>query len=123
MWIADVSIRRPVFALMITIALTALGLVSLGRVGVDLFPKVEAPFVSVTTKLEGASAETIEQEVTDVVEEYVNTIGGIESLRSTSSEGLSQVFVEFELTESLEEKAQDVRDKVSRALADLPRDV
>ncbi len=123
MWIADVSIRRPVFALMITLALTALGLISLSRVGVDLFPKVETPYVSVTTALEGASADTIEREVTDVLEEYLNTIGGIETLRSTSSEGLSQVFVEFALTESLDEKAQDVRDKVSRALADLPRDV
>ena len=66
-----------------------LGWVSLGNLGVDLFPRVEFPYVAVTTVLEGATPETVESEVTDVIEDHVNTISGIEDLRSISSEGLS----------------------------------
>ncbi len=122
MWISDVSIRRPVFAVMLVAALVTLGWISLGRVGVDLFPRVEFPYVSVTTLLEGAAPETIETEVTDLVEEQVNTISGIESLRSISSEGHSAVNIEFGLDENVDVKAQDVRDKVALAVHDLPRD-
>ena len=122
MWISEISIRRPVFAVMLIAALVALGWISLGRIGVDLFPRVEFPFVSVTTLLEGAAPETIETEVTDPIEEQTNTISGIEALRSISSEGHSQVNIEFGLSEDVDVKAQDVRDKVSLALADLPAD-
>ena len=123
MWISDVSIRRPVFAVMLVAALVTLGWISLGRVGVDLFPRVEFPYVSVTTLLEGASPETVETEVTDPIEEQVNTISGIESLRSISSEGHSQVNIEFGLNEDVDVKAQDVRDKVSLASREIPEDV
>ena len=122
MWISDVSIRRPVFAVMIIGALVVLGWISLGRVGVDLFPKVEFPVVSITTKLEGSSPEAIESDVTDPVEEQVNTTSGIESLSSTSAEGLSQVVIQYELDENVDVKAQDVRDKVALARANLPLD-
>lgn len=122
MWISDVSIRRPVFAVMLVGAFVVLGWISLGRIGVDLFPRVEFPYVSVTTLLEGAAPETIETEVTDSVEEQVNTISGIESLRSISSEGHSAVNIEFGLDENVDVKAQDVRDKVSLAVGDLPGD-
>jgi HAE1 family hydrophobic/amphiphilic exporter-1 len=120
--IADASIRRPVFAVMLVGGLVALGLVSLGRVGVDLFPRIEFPYVAVTTVLEGAAPETIESEVTDVLEEQLNTISGIHELRSVSLEGVSQVFLQFELEEDPEAKAQDVRDKVALARRDLPLD-
>jgi len=122
MWIADVSIRRPVFAVMLIGALVALGWISLGRLGVDLFPKVEFPVVSVITKLEGASPETIESQISDAIEEQVNTAAGIETLSSTSSEGVSRVVIEFGLDENIEAKAQDVRDKVSLARANMPVD-
>ncbi|MGD1933961.1 MAG: efflux RND transporter permease subunit [Candidatus Phaeomarinobacter sp.] len=122
MWISDVSIRRPVFAVMLVGAFVVLGWISLGRIGVDLFPRVEFPFVSVTTLLEGAAPETIETEVTDSMEEQVNTISGIESLRSISSEGHSAVNIEFGLDEIVDVKAQDVRDKVALAIGDLPGD-
>lgn len=122
MWLVDVSIRRPVFAVMVIGALVVLGLISVGRLGVDLFPDVEFPNVSVVTTLEGASPETIETEVTDVVEEVVNTISGIKQLRSVSAEGISQVFIEFELSEDVNIKAQDVRDKTSIVRRDLPQD-
>jgi len=123
MWIAAVSIRRPVLAAMIIGGLVALGWISLGRIGVDLFPRVEFPFVGITTQLEGASPETVEMQVSDILEGKVNTIAGIESLRSASVEGVSQVFVEFGLAENVDVKAQDVRDKVNTALTDLPTDV
>lgn len=122
MWISDVSIRRPVFAVMVIGALVVLGWISLGRLGVDLFPKVEFPVVSVTTTLEGASPEAIESDVTDPIEEQVNTTSGIETLSSTSAEGLSQVVIQYELDENVDVKAQDVRDKVALARARLPLD-
>ena len=122
MWISDVSIRRPVFAVMLVGAFVVLGWISLGRIGVDLFPRVEFPYVSITTLLEGAAPETIETEVTDAIEEQVNTISGIESLNSISSEGHSAVNIEFGLDENVDVKAQDVRDKVALAISDIPRD-
>ena len=122
MWISDVSIRRPVFAVMVIAALVVLGWISLGRIGVDLFPKVEFPVVSVTTTLEGASPEAVESDVSDPIEEQVNTTSGIETLSSTSAEGLSQVVIQYELDEDVDVKAQDVRDKVSLARADIPQD-
>jgi len=122
MWISDISIRRPVFAVMLIGALVALGWISLGRLGVDLFPKVEFPVVAISTTLEGASPETIESEVSDSIEEQVNTISGTQNLSSTSSEGLSTVIIEFELDEDINAKAQDVRDKVSLARANMPVD-
>jgi len=122
MRIADFSIRRPVFAVMLIGALVGLGMISVGRLGVDLFPRVEFPYMAVTTVLEGANPETVESEVTDVLEDHLNTISGIKELRSVSSEGLSQVFIQFELDEDADEKAEDVREKVSRAVGELPTD-
>src|SRR6185369_3289993 len=122
MWISDLSIRRPVLAVMVIGALVALGLVSLMRIGVDLFPRVEFPYVVVNTLLEGASPEAVETEVTDSIESQVNTISGIKSLSSQSSEGNSQVSIEFGLSENPDVKAQDVRDKVNLAVRDLPQD-
>lgn len=122
MRIADVSIRRPVLAVMIIGSLVSLGWLSLDQIGVDLFPKVEFPYVAITTALPGASPEAVETAVSDVIEEYVNRISGIKELKSVSSEGLSQVFVQFELEEDVDVKAQDVRDKVALARLDLPQE-
>jgi HAE1 family hydrophobic/amphiphilic exporter-1 len=122
MQIADFSIRRPVFAVMLIGALVGLGAISVGRLGVDLFPRIEFPYMAVTIVLEGANPETVESEVTDVLEDHLNTISGIKELRSVSSEGLSQVFIQFELSEDADVKAEDVREKVARAVAELPPD-
>ena len=122
MWLADVSIRRPVFATMLIASLVVLGFVSFNRLGVDLFPDVEFPYVSVTTALPGASPGTVESEVTDIIEEQLNTIAGLRQMRSTSAEGVSIVNLEFELEEDADLKAQEVRDKMSRLGADLPAD-
>ncbi len=103
--------------------LVVLGALSAGRLGLDLFPRVEFPLVTVTTVLEGAAPETVEREVTQVLEESINTIEGIRLLRSASSESLSLVFVEFELEYDVGKKAQEVRDKISGVRAELPRDI
>ena len=123
MWLSDLCIRRPVLACMMISSLMLLGLISASRVGIDLFPRVEFPYVSVETLLNGASPITMETEVTDTLEEEVVSTSGIENMRSVSSEGYSQLFVEFDLDENVDVKAQEVRDKVNRTLSDLPDDV
>lgn len=118
--LAEICIKRPVFATMIVMALFVIGAFSFFRLGVDLFPKVDLPTVTITTRLDGASPEEIESQVTKRIEESVNTIGGIDELRSVSAEGVSQVFVVFLLERNIDQAAQDVRDKVSRIVGDLP---
>ena len=117
---ADVFIRRPVFATMLVASLVVLGLFSYRDLGLDLYPNVDFPIVSITTTLKGASVEEMETGVTKVIEEAVNTIDGIEQLRSVTKEGLATVVVVFVLEKSREVAAQDVRDKVSRVVAQLP---
>jgi len=119
--LADVSISRPIFATMMISALVVLGLFSYSRLGVDLFPNIDFPIVTITTTLRGASPEEIETSVTKQIEEAVNTISGIDELRSSSFEGLSQVIVTFVLEKDADVGAQEVRDAVGRVLADLPQ--
>ncbi|MGE5190193.1 MAG: efflux RND transporter permease subunit [Gemmatimonadota bacterium] len=120
MKISEICVRRPVFATMLTGALVVLGLASYYGLGVDLFPNVDLPIVTVTTTLKGASPEEIETAVTKPIEEAVNTASGIDELRSVSREGVSQVVVRFVLERNGEEAAQDVRDKVAAILKNLP---
>jgi HAE1 family hydrophobic/amphiphilic exporter-1 len=94
-WLAALCVRRPVFAWVLVLSLTVVGLFALGRLGVDRFPNIDIPTVVVTTRLPGAAPEQIETEVTDKIEEAVNTISAIDTLNSTSSEGISQVVVSF----------------------------
>ncbi len=91
MFISNVAIRRPVFTAMVILAMIVFGIVSLMGLGVDLFPKVDFPIVSIITTLPGADPETMEKRVTDIIEEAVNTLSGIKTLRSTSAEGYSLV--------------------------------
>lgn len=120
--LAEICIRRPVFATMLILALVVIGLDSYRKLGVDFFPKVEFPFVSITTVLPGASPEEVESQVTKVLEEAVNTISGIDELNSTSAEGVSIITIGFVLEKDPEIAAQEVRDKVSTVLGQLPRD-
>ncbi len=122
-WLAALSVRRPVFASVLIIALTVIGAFSFTRLGVDRFPKVDFPTVVVTTQLPGAAPEEIETEITDKIEEAVNTISGIDELRSTSSEGVSMVIVAFLLEKDADVAAQEVRDRVNRVLPLLPRNI
>src|SRR3989442_6137027 len=116
----DVFIRRPVFATMLIASLVVLGLFSYRGLGLDLFPNIDFPIVTVTTTLKGASVEEMETGVTKVLEEAINTIEGIDELRSITKEGLSSIVVQFVLEKSRDVAAQDVRDKVATVLAQLP---
>src|SRR4051794_28891661 len=118
--LAEICIKRPVFATMLGMALVVLGLFAYLKLGVDLFPKIEFPTVTVTTVLPGASPEEIETQVTKKIEEAVNTIEGIDELRSVSAEGVSQVFITFVLERGTDGAAADVRDRVNRVLRELP---
>lgn len=120
--LAALCIRRPVFATMLIMCLVVMGLAAYQNLGVDYFPKVDFPTVTVTTTLRGASPEEVETQVTKRVEEAVNTVSGIDELRSTSAEGVSQVFITFVLEKNGEVGAQEVRDRVSAILGQLPKD-
>ena len=122
-WLASISVKRPVFASVLIIALTVVGAYSFTKLGVDRFPKVDFPTVVVTTRLPGAAPEEVETEITDKIEEAVNTISGIDELRSTSSEGVSMVIVAFLLEKDADVAAQEVRDRVNRVLPLLPRNI
>jgi HAE1 family hydrophobic/amphiphilic exporter-1 len=119
----DSSIRRPVFAVMLIGGLVVLGAISIPRLGIDLFPRIEFPLVTVTAVLPGASPETMEREVAQVLEESINNVEGIRVLRSASSESLTLIFVEFELQYDILEKSQQVRERVSAVRGDLPLDL
>ena len=120
MSLPEICIRRPVFATMLVVSLVVLGLASRRTLGVDLYPKVDIPTVTVTTRLEGASPEEIESQITKRIEEAVNTISGLDELRSTTIEGQSQIFVSFVLEKNIETAANEVREKVSTVLQDFP---
>ena len=122
-WLAALSVRRPVFATVLILSLTVVGAFSFMRLGVDRFPKVDFPTVVITTIQPGAAPEQIETEITDKIEEAVNTISGIDELRSVSSEGVSLVIVAFLLDKDADVAAQEVRDKVNGVLPLLPRNI
>jgi HAE1 family hydrophobic/amphiphilic exporter-1 len=121
--LAEICIHRPVFAAMLILALVVVGAASYYRLGVDRLPSVDLPVVTVRTTLPGASPEEIETEVSDKIEEVVNTVEGIEELRSISTSGASYVIVTFNLKRSIDSATQDVRDRVATVLKDLPVEV
>ena len=123
MKLAAVSIKRPVFATMMIAALMVLGVFSYPKVGVDLFPNVEFPFVSVIAIYPGAGPEVVEDKVVDKLEEAISTVNGIKSLRSVSVDSVGQIFVEFELGMDADLAAQDVRDKIASIKRNLPKDM
>jgi len=118
--LAEICVRRPVFATMLILSITVVGLFSFNALGVDLFPKIDLPTITVTVVNPGASPQEIETEVTDKVEGAVNTISAIDELRSTSVEGVSQVFITFLLEKNADVAAAEVRNKVDLIVNDLP---
>ena len=118
--IAELCVRRPVFATMLVAALTVIGAVSFFGLGVDRYPRIETPVVSVSTANRGATPESIETEVTDRIEAAVNTVAGIDELRSNSAEGNSNVNITFDLSKNPDVAAQEVRAKVDPVIRNLP---
>ncbi len=119
-WLARISVKRPVFATVLILVVCVVGVTGYLGLGVDRFPKVELPMVLVTTPVPGAAPKEIETDVSDEIEEAVNTISGIEALTSLSTEGMSLVFVQFALDKDVDVAAQEVRDRVNTVLAELP---
>ena len=123
MSLSDLCIRRPVLTLMLTLSLVVFGVLGYCELGVDQMPNMEFPVVTVIAQLDGASPETMEENVTQVLEEHLNTIGGLRSLKSSTLSGAAMITAEFELERDIDQAAQDVRDKVARARAALPREL
>jgi len=123
MFLSDFSIKRPVVAAVITLALIFFGILGYQRIGIDLYPKVDFPMVTITTTLFGAAPEVMDTDITDPIEEQVNTIEGVKHITSTSGYGFSQIVVEFELYRNIDSVVQDVRAKVDLAKRKLPTDI
>src|SRR6266850_2604526 len=122
MKLAELCVKRPVFATMLVLTFVVLGVFSYTQLGIDQFPKVDLPTVTVRTVLSGASPEEVESQITKPIEEAINTISGIDELRSTTLEGVSLVVVQFVLDKNADVGAQEVRDKVATVTGLLPRD-
>jgi multidrug efflux pump len=122
MTLAETSVRRPVLTVVISLLITIFGGLSLTRLGVREYPAVDPPTISIATTYPGAAAEVVQAQITEPIEEAVNTVSGIRTLTSTSREGVSQITVEFTLDTNLDTAASDVRDQLSRAVRNLPAD-
>src|SRR5688500_16954756 len=118
--LAELCIRRPVFAAMLILALVVVGAAAYTSLGVDRFPAVDLPTIMVRTTLPGGAPEDVESEISEEIEEVVNTVEGIRELRSISTAGSSVVVATFNLDRDVDAAAQDVRDRVQGALRNLP---
>jgi multidrug efflux pump len=121
--LSDISLRRPVLATVMSILIVLFGAISYGFLGVREYPAIDPPVITVRTSYTGANAEVIESQVTEPLEKAVNGIAGIRTISSQSTLGVSTVTVEFDLNSNLEQAANDVRDKVSQAVRNLPQDI
>jgi multidrug efflux pump len=121
MSLPQICIRRPIFAIMLNLLIVLFGVVGYFALPVRELPDVDPPIVTVTTVYRGANAEVMEAEVTERIEQEVNTIPGIKTLTSVSRDEVSLVTVRFELDRDVDVAAQDVRDRIARARALMPR--
>ncbi len=123
MFLSDLSIKRPVLATMMIMALVVLGLFSYRRLNIDQFPDVEFPLLVIQTRYTGASPQSVEREVTKKIEEQVNTVEGVKQIQSTSTEGFSTIVVLFNLGTKIMDAQADVRAKIDAIRRDLPEDI
>jgi HAE1 family hydrophobic/amphiphilic exporter-1 len=121
--ILGLFIRRPIFTAMLMVALAVFGLNAYPKIGVDQFPKVDLPVVTITTALPGADPDAIEKKVSKPLEEALNTLSGVDKMRSENLEGVSQIFLTFTLETKIDVAAQDVRDRVEATLSKLPKEI
>lgn len=122
-WLAEICVRRPIFALMIISALVVAGITAFPQLGVDRFPNIDLPTVYVRATYPGAASEEVESEVTQVLEDSVATVAGIEELRSISSDGSSTLLITFSLDRQIDAAVQDIRDAVAAVVNRLPPNV
>jgi HAE1 family hydrophobic/amphiphilic exporter-1 len=122
-WLAAICVKRPVFATVLSLVILVVGGVFYGKLGLDQFPKVDFPVIVIVTRLPGASPADVETEISDKVEGAVNTLAGIDELRSISAEGVSQVIVQFVLEKNVDVAAQEVQQKINTVLSELPRGI
>jgi multidrug efflux pump subunit AcrB len=122
MWITKVSIQNPVFATMVMVALMVLGLFSYRGLGLEAMPNVEIPGAAIEVQYPGASPEAVENDITRPIEEAVNTVSGIKTLRANSWEGRAGVYIDFELSTDMDRAMQDLRDKVAQVRPRFPRE-
>ena len=122
MFLPEFSIRRPIGATVMVLALVVFGIIGVQRLGISLYPDVDFPMVTVTTTWENARPEEVDNEITDELEDAISSVSGIKHITSQSMVGRSRITVEFELNKDLDVAAQEVRDKVSARLQNLPRD-
>ena len=123
MSIASTSINRPVLAIVLSILIILFGAISFNFLGVREYPSIDPPIITVRTNYTGANPDIIESQITEPLEKSINGIAGIRSISSASNLGTSNITVEFNLDANLEEAANDVRDKVSQAVRQLPQDI
>jgi multidrug efflux pump len=123
MSISTLSIKRPVLAIVMNLLILIFGAIGLTTLGVREFPSIDPPVVSVRTSYPGANASIIEAEITEPLEKAINSVEGIRTISSSSNQGSSSINVEFNLNISMEQAANDIRDKVSQAARSLPKDI
>src|SRR6218665_4003411 len=123
MTISELSLKRPVLAILMNIVIVLFGAIGFNYLGVRDYPAIDPPNISVRTAYSGANADIIESQITEPLEKSINGIAGIKNITSASSVGVSNINIEFELSVDLEAAANDVRDKVSQAARSLPQDL
>ena len=121
--ISELSLKRPVLATVMSLALILFGVIGFNFLGIREYPAIDPPLVTVFTSYAGANADIIESQITEPLEKSINGIPGIRTITSSSSVGGSSISVEFDLSTNLEAAANDVRDKVSQAVRNLPQDI
>ena len=121
--LSTLSIKRPVLAIVMNIAIVLFGAIGYTFLGIREYPSIDPAIVSVRTNYSGANADIIESQITEPLEKAINSIDGIRNITSSSVQGSSSISIEFNLDKNLEEAANDVRDKVSQAVRSLPEDL
>jgi hydrophobic/amphiphilic exporter-1 (mainly G- bacteria), HAE1 family len=122
-WLAELCVKRPVFATVLSLVILVVGGAFYRQLGVDQFPKIDFPVVQITTVQPGSSPEDMERDVSEKIEAAVNTLSGVDELRSISSEGISSVIIQFTLEKNVDVAAQEVQQKVNMVMPELPRGI
>jgi hydrophobic/amphiphilic exporter-1 (mainly G- bacteria), HAE1 family len=119
-WLANVCVRRPIFAIVLIAVFVVVGWVGYKRLGVDKFPKVDFPLITIVTPYPGASPGAVESDVSQKIEEAVNTVSGLDTITSVSTEGVSLVIAQFDLEVNPDKASQDIQEHINTVLRDLP---